>query len=114
MKRLLLLLSICGYLSSATAQTVTDPNGDKVYRGNIAVFVQENKYVFDTKKPQQESQAGTPKANTETATYAWVMKILQDEGFRVVNRDSKLSQDVKTLINEQKSEDYLDGFTRVR
>lgn len=111
MKRLLLLLSICCYLSSATAQTVTDPNGDKVYRGNIAVFVQENKYVFDTKKPQQESQAGTPKANTETATYAWVMKILQDEGFRVVNRDSKLSQDVKTLINEQKSEDYLDGLS---
>lgn len=54
MKKLLLLLSLCGYLLTAAAQTATDSNGDKIYRGNIAVFVREDKYVFDSKSPQQK------------------------------------------------------------
>ena len=111
MRNLLFLLGICSYFSTAIAQTMTDTNGDKIYRGNIAVFVRENKYVFETKSPHQEPKIDATKINAETATYAWITKNLQDEGFRVVNRDDRISQEVQHLLNEQKSEDYLDGLS---
>lgn len=111
MKKLLLLLSFCGNLFTAAAQTVTDTNGDKIYRGNIAVFVREDKHVFDSKSPQQKVTETPTKNNAETVTYAWITKNLQDEGFRIVNRDDSLSKDVMMILNEQKSEDYLNGLS---
>lgn len=111
MRKVLLLLGICSSISIASAQTMTDVNGDKIYRGNIAVFVREDKYVFETKSPQQETKTDVAKINAETATYAWITKNLQDEGFRVVNRDDRISQEVQYLLNEQKSEDYLEGLS---
>lgn len=111
MKKLLLLLSLCGYLLTAAAQTATDSNGDKIYRGNIAVFVREDKYVFDSKSPQQKITKTPTKNNVETATYAWITQNLQNEGFRIVNRDDILTKDVIMMLNEQKSEDYLNGLS---
>jgi len=110
MKRFLFLLGICGCLFAAQAQTMTDANGDKVYRGNIAVIVQENKYVFDNGSPNHDVKSPT-KVNAETATYAWVAQLLQNEKFRIVNRDDKAFKDVQRLLNESKSEDYLDGLS---
>ena len=102
MKKLLLLLSLCGYLLTAAAQTATDSNGDKIYRGNIAVFVREDKYVFDSKSPQQKFTKTPTKNNVETVTYAWITQILQNEGFRIVNRDDSLTKDVIMMLNDQK------------
>ena len=112
MKRFLsLLLGICSCIIAAQAQTMTDAKGDKVYRGNIAVIVQENKYVFDNNDLSQEVKRAPTKVNAETATYAWIAQQLQNEGFRIVNRDNKAFKDVQRLLNEGKSEDYLDGLS---
>lgn len=104
MKKIILSLILCIYAGNGLfAQTATDQGGEKLYRGNIALIVREDTYMNGNKQPT--------KADFSTATYAWVSKLVLEEGFRIVNRDEKAMADVKRLIEENKLEDYLDGFS---
>lgn len=111
--RKLLLTNLCILISSilaTSAQTVTDANGSRTYRANIAVIVKESIFSFENGK-FVHSVSDADKSLFGAAVNAYVIKCLQDEGFRVVNRDNEVYAEIQDILRENKLEDYLKGYS---
>lgn len=92
------------------AQGSVNSDGTIKFRANVAVMVTGNSYTFEKgifKKRVDDETLSVLK----TSIHALVLKKFQDGGFGVVNRDDEASQKVQSLIEENKLEDYLDGFS---
>ena len=112
MKKLLtLVLVFISYISFA--QTATDENGNKVYKGSsIAVFSRISSYAVDGDfadikriMPEEREEELRIVFNT-MATSA-----IQNQGIRVVNRDNNTYKRTQQLIDESRNEEYLDGIS---
>lgn len=92
------------------AQNTVNSDGTIKFRANVAVMVTGNSYTFEKgefKKRVDDETLSTLK----TTIHALVLKKFQDGGFGIVNRNDEASQKVQSLIEENKLEDYLDGFS---
>lgn len=109
MKKLILAIAI-GIVSIASyAQTVTNADGTLALRGNVAVLSTYNAFTF--KNGVFEKQIGDEVAEkVKAANNALAIQLFTNAAFGVVNRDNEAYNNVVKLLEEYKSEDYIDGF----
>ena len=112
MKKLLLINLFVLFLSvlSVNSQTITDESGARAYRANVAVIVKESIFSFENGK-FVHSVSDADKSLFGAAVNTLVIKYLQDEGFRVVNRDNEAYIEIQNILKENKLEDYLKGYS---
>ena len=94
---------------SGISQTV-NADGSLKMRANVAVMVTGNCYTFNNRVFQKTVDDGTLET-LKSSVYALVMQEFQNMCFGIVNRDDEAYSKVKSLIEENRLEDYLDGFS---
>lgn len=110
MKKFLVFL-ICALCTMSTfAQTTTNADGSIKYRGNVAIMVTSHFFTF--KNGTFEQQVNNEVAsNMKSAFNALAIQKFGNSGFAVVNRDGEAYANLQKIMEEQKLEDYIDGFT---
>lgn len=94
------------------AQTATNADGSIKFRGNVAVIANCEMFDFINGKPSLTEPASVAAMNE----LANALRVLSQEkfgniAFGIVNRDDDAAQQVKTLLKENKLEDYLNGYS---
>ncbi|MCH5308868.1 MAG: hypothetical protein J1E58_03325 [Prevotella sp.] len=112
MKKNLLLIYAMLLCVASFAQTATNADGSLRFRGNVAIFVTHKTYVFEkgSFKRQVDDQLDVAEKELDGAMYALAMQKFGNSGWGVVNRDNELAAKVKSQLEEQKLEDYIEGF----
>lgn len=111
MKKVILICIMMLFASLVKAQTMTDANGGRIYRGNIAVIVKESIFSYDQDGNFVSNVSEHDKSMLGALFNTVVIKHLQDEGFRIVNRDNEAYNEVAKILAENKLEDYLKGYS---
>lgn len=110
MKRLFTLLMLSVLALSTFSQKAVNADGTLKFRGNVAIMVEGCSFTFKGEKFVRQVDDEVTQS-LETALRALSMQKFQDMCFAVVNRDDDAFSKVKQLIEENKLEDYLDGFS---
>lgn len=110
MKKSFLLLGFILVVLNLFAQTATNADGSLKFRGNVAILVNGNSFTFENGEFKKSVKDETFTL-LETAIRALSIQKFQDMNFGVVNRDDEATKQVQQLIEENKLEDYLDGFS---
>lgn len=108
MKRNLFLLWLLITSVTLSAQNVSNSEGARVYKANIALMVTESYLDMDgdgVSKTYPNREVFKTEVTTST------QQIILEEGFRIVNRENDTFSNIKKVLQEQKLEDYLDGLT---
>ena len=109
MKKLILAIAI-GLVSIASfSQTATNADGTLALRGNVSIFSTYSAFTFKDgvfKKQISDKVA----EDVRSANRALAMQLFTNAAFGIVNRDDKAYENVMKLLEENKSEDYIDGI----
>ena len=110
MKKLLFfILSVC-FSTSGFSQTATNADGSLKLRGNVAIVSTYHAFTF--KDGVFEQQINDEVASEVKSAYnAIAMQTFGNSCFGIVNRDNVVFNNVMKQLEEQKLEDYMDGFT---
>lgn len=109
MKKFINLVALLFIMLNCNAQVATDSNGQKVYKGNIAVLTK----AYSSSFYNGQFILGDNKdlsSNIEIGLQTFMTKFLLEEGFQIVNRDNEAFEQVYKILEETKSEDYIDGY----
>lgn len=93
----------------------TDANGQKLFKGNVAIFI--NSDVFSFKNglfylPEQFNDSFKQELKSyEASLYALLQQNVSSAGYAVVNRDVKTQEKVNILLQQNKMEEYIDGIS---
>lgn len=110
MKKVIALLLVLLPILTMTAQTAVNKDATPKFRGNVAIMVDAKYFTFENGvyvKAVEDNVSST----LQTTLRALVIQKFQNMCFAVVNRDDEAYAQVKQLIEENKLEDYLDGFS---
>jgi len=110
MKKLLsIILSVC-FSTSGFSQTATNADGSLKLRGNVAIVSTYHAFTF--RDGVFEQQINDEVASEVKSAYnAIAMQTFGNSCFGIVNRDNVAFNNVMKQLEEQKLEDYMDGFT---
>ena len=115
MKNLIYTLIIFSLISIyGNAQNVVNPDGSIKFRGNVAVLSKANFFSFDANG--NSIQNDIKEANEITNMLETALRIMAQEkfgnmAFGIVNRDDQAYENVKRTLEENKLEDYLNGYS---
>lgn len=110
MKHLIFLLFAIMTMATVSAQSSVNADGSIKHRGNIAILAEGRSFTFNNGRFEQVVDDETIKTlKTELRTLS--MEKFINQNFGIVNRDDEANSQVKQLIEENKLEDYLDGFS---
>lgn len=110
MKKIFLLILCLVTVLCMQAQNSVNSDGNIKFRANVAIMVTGNSYTFE--KGGFERKVDDETLSTlKTTIHALALKKFQNGGFGIVNRNDEASKKVQSLIEENKLEDYLDGFS---
>lgn len=101
------MLIIC---IASHAQTATNADGTLKLRGNVAIMVTSHTFTKDKGQFKQVVDDDLIK-ELKTAFNAMAMQKFGNSGFGIVNRDNDAYANVRKVLEEQKLEDYIDGFS---
>ena len=108
-KLLSFILSVC-FSISGFSQTATNADGSLKLRGNVAIVSTYHAFTF--KDGVFEQQVNDEVASEVKSAYnAMAMQAFGNSCFGIVNRDNVAFNNVMKQLEEQKLEDYMDGFT---
>lgn len=105
---LLLLLMLCAL--NLFAQTATNADGTIRFRGNVAILVNGNSFTFEN-GVFRKSVSDETLTLLKTSLRVLAIQKFQNLCFGVVNRDDEAAEQVQEVIEENKLEDYIDGFS---
>lgn len=110
MKKILFIL--CAMMTSlmSFAQTAINADGTIKYRGNVAIMVTSHSFTFENgqfKKINEDSEI----SQLKSALNALAMQKFGNSCFGIVNRDNEAYANVRKALEEQKLEDYINGFS---
>ncbi len=90
------------------AQNSVNADGTIKHRANVAIIFTSRYFnFFDTSENKKDYE---DLKEFKSAMYANLIQQFGMENFGVVNRDNNAYADVQKLIEENKLEDYIDGF----
>lgn len=110
MKHLIFLLLAVMPMLTISAQTSVNADGTIKHRGNVAIMVEGRSFTFNNGrfvKAVDDKTLSMLKTSLRTLS----IEKFQNMNFGIVNRDDEANSQVKQLIEENKLEDYLDGFS---
>ncbi len=108
-KFLMCIVAACVSIASFT-QTATNADGSLKLRGNVAIITTYHAFTF--KNGAFEQQINDEVASTVKAAFnAMAMQAFGNSCFGIVNRDNEAYANVMKQLEEQKLEDYIDGFS---
>lgn len=110
MKKIFALLCLVLMACSIFAQTATNADGTLKFRGNVAIFIKGDRFIFQDDTYVKQIDDETMRYMENSLRVLAIEKFL-NMSFSVVNRDNEASERVKQLIQENKLEDYLDGLS---
>lgn len=110
MKNSCILVMFFVLAMNAFSQRAINADGTLKFRGNVAIMVEGSSFTFKEGKFVKQVDDEITQS-LETSLRALSMEKFQDMCFAVVNRDDEAFNKVKQLIEENKLEDYLDGFS---
>lgn len=110
MKKILFFL--CAIMTSlmSFAQTAINADGTIKYRGNVAIMVTSHSFTFENgqfKKINEDSEI----SQLKSALNALAIQKFGNSCFGIVNRDNEAYANVRKALEEQKLEDYINGFS---
>lgn len=110
MKRFIFFMCMVFTAIASSAQTAVNADGTIKYRGNVAIIVTSHYFTFEngTFKKSVDDELTT---ELKSALNAMAMQKFGNSGFGVVNRDNEAYANVKKALEEQKLEDYINGFS---
>jgi hypothetical protein len=110
MKKLLSLIVSAFIAIAGYSQTATNADGSLKLRGNVAIISTYHAFTF--KNGVFEQQVNDEVATMQkSAINAMAMQAFGNSGFGIVNRDNEAYNNVMKQLEEQKLEDYIDGFS---
>lgn len=110
MKKLLSFILLVCFSLSGFSQTATNADGSLKLRGNVAIVSTYHAFTF--KDGVFEQQINDEVASDVKSAYnAMAMQAFGNSCFGIVNRDNVAFDNVMKQLEEQKLEDYMDGFT---
>lgn len=110
MKRIIFFLCMVFATIVVSAQTVVNADGTIKYRGNVAIMVTSHYFTFENgvfKKGVDDELT----SELKSALNAMAMQKFGNSCFGIVNRDNEAYANVKKALEEQKLEDYINGFS---
>lgn len=110
MRKVFIVLVLTLIVTKVFSQTVTNADGTIKVRANVAIMVEGRTFAFNNGKPEKVANNGHV-LTLKNALYALCIEKFQNYSFGVVNRDNAAFNQVKELIEENKLEDYLNGFS---
>ena len=113
MKRFLsfLALSLC-LIVQVFGQAATNADGSIKFRGNVAVIANCEMFNFiNGKADPLDAESKEAVKAMEGALRTLAQAKFGDMAFGIVNRDDEAAKQVQTVINENKLEDYLNGYS---
>lgn len=110
MKKLVSFIAAVFVSMSVYCQTATNADGTLKLRGNVAIISTSHAFTFKNGVFKQQINDEVAKMQ-ESAFNALAMQVFGNSGFGIVNRDNEAFQNVMKQLEEQKLEDYMDGFT---
>ena len=110
MKKVLFIILSTYFSIAGLSQTATNADGSLKMRGNVAIVSTYHAFTF--KDGVFEQQINDEIASEVKSAYnAIVMQTFGNSCFGIVNRDNVAFNNVMKQLEEQKLEDYMDGFT---
>ncbi len=110
MKKLFFFIFAALFSVAAKSQTASNADGSLKMRGNVAIIATYHSFTYKNgvfqEQPDKEAAIELKSAYT-----ALVMQVFGNSCFGIVNRDNEAYNNVMKLMEEQKLEDYIDGFT---
>ncbi|MDE6089873.1 MAG: hypothetical protein K2G41_04145 [Duncaniella sp.] len=110
MKKFLFFVCMMTISLTLLSQTAVNADGSIKYRGNVAIIVTSHNFTFKDgvfeKKVEDELIT-----ELKSALNAMAMQKFGNSNFGIVNRDNEAYTNVKKALEEQKLEDYIDGFS---
>lgn len=110
MKKILFTLCMALISTLSFAQTATNANGTLKFRGNVAIMVTSHYFTFENGVFQNKIEDENIKA-LKSALNALVIQTFGNSCFGIVNRDNEAYANVRKALEEQKLEDYINGFS---
>lgn len=110
MKRSILLLCLAVMTIFSYAQTATNADGTIKFRGNVAIMVTSHSFTKDKGEFKQVVDDDVV-TELKSAFNALAMQKFGNSCFGIVNRDNEAYANVRKVLEEQKLEDYIDGFS---
>lgn len=110
MKRSVLLLCLVVMTIFSYAQTATNADGTIKFRGNVAIMVTSHSFTKD-KGVFKQILDDEVVIELKSALNAMAMQKFGNASFGIVNRDNEAYANVRKVLEEQKLEDYIDGFS---
>ncbi len=110
MKKILSIICAMMVCVISFAQNATNADGTIKHRANVAIMVTSNSFTFENgafKKLINDELSMTLKS----AFNAAAMQCFGNSDFGIVNRDDDAYANVKKILEEQKMEDYINGFS---
>lgn len=110
MKKLISFIVTACITLAGFSQTSTNADGSLKLRGNVAIISTYHAFTF--KNGVFEQQINDEVASEVKSAYnAIAMQTFGNSCFGIVNRDNEAFNNVMKQLEEQKLEDYMDGFT---
>lgn len=110
-KLLLFLVFALGFSISSIGQTAVNPDGSIKFRGNVAVFANGEMFDFSTSPRADVSTMRAASKDLANAMRTLAIAKFGDIAFGIVNRDDEAAKQVQSVIEENKLEDYLNGYS---
>lgn len=110
MKKVLFALGMVLLNSLSFAQTSTNADGSRKFRGNVAIMVTSHYFTFENGVFQEKVSDETI-TELKSAINAMAIQKFGNLCFGVVNRDNEAYANVRKVLEEQKLEDYINGFS---
>ena len=110
MKKLFFFIFAALISVAAKPQTATNADGSLKMRGNVAIIATYHAFTF--KNGVFQEQINEEVATMQKSAYtAMAMQAFGNSCFGIVNRDNEAYNNVMKQLEEQKLEDYIDGFS---
>lgn len=110
MKKFLFFLVLTIFSLPSIAQSTSNADGTIKHRGNVAIIATYNVYSFNHGIYKKEVDDNITE-QMSNSYYSTAMQLFGNSGFGIVNRDNDVYRNVKKMLEEQKLEDYMDGFS---
>lgn len=110
MKKVIIFLCVVLMSLSSFSQTSVNADGTIKNRGNVAIMVTSHTFSFKDGVFKKTLDDATI-TELKSAFNAIAIQKFDNLGFGIVNRDNEAYENVKTLLEEQKLEDYINGFS---
>ena len=110
--KILLLFFVFVFASNAYSQKVVNEDGTIKYRGNVAIMVNGKYFTYEKGVFAQKVNDSDNEATMLAASLnALAIQKFQNMAFGIVNRDNDAFDKVKTLLEDNKLEDYIGGLS---